>query len=135
MSVALIKFSHLILALGIVGMLFCCMLATFKQPLFAYNHKTITHIERGLIIMMTIGMITGAFLVYPKGFTFHTPWIRAAFELLTMSIVLLGIQNLWRRKKTPTTVSQRIFRLNYVVIIILMVLLTHDAITKHTWLH
>lgn len=135
MTVALIKFSHLVLALGIFGMLVCCMLATFKQHLVTYNNQTLINIELGIVIMMGIGMVTGALLTYPRGFTFHTPWIRAAFELLTVSIVMLGLQILWRRKATISPVRQGLFRFNYVLILVMMILVIHDAITKHTWLH
>ena len=127
MIVNFLKFFHLILALGILGLAITCfcMLTVVKE----YNHRLFIRFNTLIISLSLLAMLTGTFLVYPKHFNFHTPWIVAAYTLLGVFIAGVGFL-IWVARKR---FARWIWQLVYLVLIIMLVLIVHDAVTKTTF--
>ena len=108
MIIHFLKFFHLLFALGLLsGVIYCC---------------AVNKINKILLVLCFFAALTGTFLVYPKHFTFHTPWIQAAY-LLTL-IVGIGIFFLMTTKNK--------WRFFYFLLIMLLIFITHDAVMKTT---
>jgi len=71
-------------------------------------------------------MITGALLVHPQHFSFHTPWIQAAFLLSSLFMAGIILLMLFLPKKRGGLTAAYLFLLS------LIVLITHDAVNKMT---
>ncbi len=108
MLVSFIKFIHILSILGLIGLMF-----------YSKAHRI-------LLILCGIALITGTLLVYPKHFTFHTPWIKAAYTLLFVFIF-----SLWALRKSK--INNSFVNIGaYSFLIALLVLTIHDAVTKST---
>jgi len=133
MLISLIKFIHILLVLGLIGGIgYCFMTTSSRQSSLTFTQFSFLH--RLLLWLSLLLGITGTLLVYPRHFTFHTPWIKAAYVLLFA--VTLGILFLKRRishlPPTPTLALAR--QGSYFFIILLLFLIVHDAVTKTTFL-
>jgi cytochrome bd-type quinol oxidase subunit 2 len=123
----LIKFIHLLCTLSLLGgTLFCFATAgkykSIASPLF---HKIILY-------TCIAALLTGTLLVYPKHFTFHTPWIQAAYLLVFLYATIIILLNKFR---DSSIYQYRIPILGtYFSLIILLILVIHDAVTKITFL-
>jgi uncharacterized membrane protein YozB (DUF420 family) len=136
----LIKFIHLLFALGVFSLTVYCfaligsrkfVLTDINQP-DKFNRLNIV-----IVIFSLFTLITGTFLVYPKHFTFHTPWIQAAY-LFTLLLALM-ICLLINLKKKRVALDGKISRLQrllwrcaYLAFIIILIAVVHDAVTKTT---
>ena len=128
MYVDIVKFVHLLFALGILGIVLYRFAAVFaKKPL---DIKYVTRINIFLLILGCLAALTGTLLVYPKHFTFHTSWIQAAYLLMSGFFAAVAALILLRHKK--------FFRLLcgvvYFLLLVVLVLVVHDAVTKMTFL-
>lgn len=125
MAIDLLKFLHLLFALGlIIALIYCVFFLSRKDYLTARLH-------RPMIYLSVLAMLTGTFLVYPKQFTFHTPWIQAAyFFVLLLWVGLAFISYFKRKNNTPVWV----LRLIYASLLLILIIVTHDAVTKTTFL-
>jgi len=118
MFIDLVKFVHIIIALSLLGMVGF----TWSQP----GTLRIVTLQKILLPLVILAMITGSLLVYPKHFDFHTPWIQAAFLLcsvfaifvLCMRYVIKDPQKIW------------LWRLSFGGLIVILVAIIHDAVTK-----
>jgi hypothetical protein len=120
--IALIKFIHILFTLSLLGStLFCLASVGSPRFQFAYFHKTI-------LWLALFTMITGTFLVIPKHFSFHTPWIQAAYIL----VVLFGSGMMLLKRNIFTKIWVQ--RLIYVTLITILIFVIHDAVTKTTFL-
>lgn len=111
----LLKFFHVLFALSLLS------LTTYTS---LSNQLMQKKLNRGLLWLSPCALLTGTLLVYPKHFTFHTPWIMAAYFLLfsfSAGIIVLNYvkNNDWRK-------------FIYFILIILLILVIHDAVTKLT---
>lgn len=125
MLIHVLKFIHLIATLGLLGSAVVCLslVATKKFDL-------ITRLNKVMLALMVFTVITGTFLVIPKHFTFHTPWIQAAYVFCTLFFV--GVLLLIFLKKY---VEQRwLWYSSYVFLILILTGIVHDAVTKTTFL-
>ncbi len=88
-----------------------------------------------LLALLVLVAISGTYLVQLKGFTFHTPWVQAAYLLVIIAMISLGfiINKKYRNKRILT--SSPLFQGVYLLLFLLMVIITHDAVTKNTLLH
>lgn len=113
------------------------MLILFSTVLFnlAYNIK-VNHANTLIapdyigIFAAMIAVFTGGFLVVPKGYQITTPWITAAFILVTLVIGLIGLSILI--KSCGNKQLNKLLTLNYSLIAICLIALVHDAVSKHT---
>jgi hypothetical protein len=94
-----------------------------------------------MLLISFITMATGTLLVLPKHFTFHTPWIQAAYVLTTLyslSIITLIFFRKKRRVKMAgdklTQGQQYLWRLAYLALLFILILVVHDAVTKTRFL-
>lgn len=124
MLIFFLKFFHVILALSLFGLLF-------------YSIKTIgtkkfssQFFHRGTVGLVFLSLITGTLLIYPKHFTFHTPWINAAY--LLVFIFLVGI--FFLKKLQQKIIPRIILQIGYLSLFILLMVVVHDAVTKTTFL-
>src|SRR5437762_1129139 len=86
MIIDILKWLHLLLTLSLLGSTcFCLVLVSRKQ--FDNIHK----LNRLMLWLLLFALLTGTLLVYPKHFTFHTPWIQSAFILVFLFGTLLSL--------------------------------------------
>lgn len=91
-----------------------------------------------LLISLFI-LVTGTFLVLPRHFTFHTPWIQAAYLLTMIYFICISVLILLKKyrlmKEDTGKISkpkQLLWRLAYIFLLVLLTLVVHDAVTKTT---
>lgn len=122
----IIKFAHILFALSLLGLTaYCLSLANTK-------HQTrLIFFNKNLLIISFFALLTGSLLVYPKHFTFHTPWIQAAYLLIIIYGIMVGLFIAFSKKITQTW----IWRCFYITLIVVLILIIHDAVTKHTFLN
>lgn len=123
MLIDLIKFIHLLITLGLLGLTFHCV--TAKGTL------NLKRINVTLLSLSVLAIATGTLLVYPKHFTFHTPWIQAAYVLVVGFCLCIGSMVFFNRK---ICVPKNLLRGIYLILFTLLVLVIHDAVTKTTFL-
>lgn len=129
MLINLVKFIHILSILGILGSaFFCAALLASKKFLATNSNQHIYFLNRAILYLSTLGIITGTLLVYPKHFTFHTPWIQAAY--LFMVIFSLGILFLQKKMQLPRLI--KLF--TYLILIVILIGVIHDAVTKSTFI-
>jgi uncharacterized membrane protein YozB (DUF420 family) len=87
----------------------------------------VKQLPRIILWLSLFALITGTLLVHPKNFTFHTPWIKAAYLLLIA--FSLGILMLKKYIINPY-----LLRFSYFILLIILIFITHDAVTKTTFL-
>lgn len=138
MLVNLIKFIHLLCVLGLVGcVLFCTATIIFRKTAGIEHSisQQLGRFSRAILGFSGVAMLTGTLLVYPKAFTFHTPWIQAAY-ILVLSFILTVV--LLKRQigpgKTMTPNKCVLFQLAYLGLFILLIVIIHDAVTKTTFI-
>lgn len=126
MLIAFLKFFHVFIALSLLGMAVYCLGSIGSQK------TSLTRLNKTLLYLGAIGLITGTLLVHPKHFTFHTHWILAAYLLVSIILISLIYLNYLLKKKTLANYS-RILRFFYIMLIALLVVIIHDAVTKTTF--
>jgi len=124
MSIYFIKFLHLIFVLGLLGGTLYCI-ATPGIMSIKKNRAILTCVT-------LLALITGTLLVYPKHYTFHTPWIQVAYLMVTVFLILLQI-TAWVSQENMRR-YRWIWRGFYLLLLILLVFTVHDAVTKTTFL-
>src|SRR3989344_3989385 len=107
-----IKFIHILCVLGLLGG------TTYSLVAVTFRLNKIFFLLAGLAIL------TGTLLIYPTHFTLHTPWIIAAY-LLTFAYILGVRLSLFLKKPS---------RLIYFILMMILILIVHDAVTKSTLL-
>lgn len=80
---------------------------------------------------------TGSALVYPKGYTWSTPWIEAAYLFLALAVV--GLWAVFRLKRAVLSASSRPWQwLSYhalnAVLLVILVVIAYEAVSKTTFL-
>ncbi|HSW68838.1 MAG TPA: hypothetical protein VLI69_01600 [Gammaproteobacteria bacterium] len=132
MFVDFLKCIHLILTLGLLGSTFVCLiLVSFRKSAFLnLQDDTITLLNQIMLWLLVFAILTGTLLIYPKHFTFHTPWVQAAYLFVFLSGMLLSILIVFRKKRR----WRWIWGMSYGLLIIMLVCVVHDAITKTSFL-
>lgn len=126
MFVNLLKFIHLLLTLSLLGSAsVCLLLISSKQR----NHfqSQITRLNQSMLILAILAMLTGSLLVHPKHFTFHTPWIQAAYLFIFIFSLFIATLILFKKHLLKKT---WIWRIVYIILIIILIAVVHDAVTK-----
>lgn len=133
MLIHFLKFIHLLSTLGLLGSAIFCLALVCSKKFTAVNLNypdLLTRLNKIMLVLAFFAMLTGTFLVYPKHFTFHTPWIQAAY--LFVMLFSLGVLSLLLLKKKR---EQRwLWCLSYLVLIFILIGIIHDAVTKTTFL-
>jgi hypothetical protein len=122
----LIKFMHLLFALSLFATTFICLIYTFS-PKFSASKRLNAH--KLLLVFSLLAMISGTLLVYPKNYTFQTTWIQAAYFLLLLIGFIISLLIFFHKK------PKRIWAVGYLIILLLLSLIIHDAVRKTTLLN
>ncbi len=133
MVISLIKFIHLLFAVGLLGLtFFCVVLISVKrtQQISPARIHTFTTINKVMLGVAFLAALTGTLLVYPKHFTFHTPWIVAAYLLVGVFCLLVSVLLIIKNKQRDHWLWWWI----YTMLPILLIAVVHDAVTKSTFL-
>ena len=117
MAVYFIKFFHLLFAMGLLG-----------TVAFLFYSKNIRPWYKILFCFSFFALLTGTLLVYPAHFTFHTPWIKAAYLLLSMFIAGLVGLFLYPIK------NKKLTKFIFLILFLLLLLITHDAVRKESFI-
>lgn len=121
MIINFIKFIHVLCALSLLGLTGYCVTRIGDS----YDNKKLNHLNKNLLIISVIALLTGTLLVYPKHFTFHTLWIQTAYLLLITYCLIIMI---FKEKITKPWTGRSL----YTLLMIILILITHDAVTKNT---
>ena len=122
-----LKFIHVLFILGLLGTTLYIVYA-IHQPLFPLRRFLLI-----TLFLAIMSLITGTFLVIPRHFTFHTPWIQAAYLLLI--VFFLGIAVLLFTARRPMhRLKIWIYRATGLILITILLFIIHDAVTKTTLL-
>ena len=125
-TVELLKFFHVLVALTLFGFVLANLLTQLMTPKQILSPR----IDQLSLLLCVLLMITASMLVVPEGYTFTTPWINAAFIYLAVVMLQLVLACVLKVKKPP--VSTWVLLLNYGMMIVILMGIIHDAVTKHT---
>ncbi len=135
--IALIKAFHLVLVMILLTIPIVLLFLNLKKPqdYLDLRHKML---RLALWLLGLLGL-SGSLLVHPRHFTFHTPWILAAYFLVFIGAIL--IQYPYRQYKILGTrnlpLSSSFLWLERGTLILSFVLfigIIHDAVTKQTFI-
>jgi hypothetical protein len=131
----IIKFLHMLFTLGLItAVVYCLALLSSRKFAFTHGlqHQKISRLNRMMLWLLLLAMLTGTLLVYPKHFTFHTPWIQAAY----IYAVLASVSLLLLKKSHQRLPSRRrlLWLLAYLILLGLLVIVVRDAVTKTSFL-
>lgn len=131
MLVNIIKFIHLLCVIGLLGGVILCITSMRSK---AFNNSiSLSTVNKTLVWLGILALLTGTLLVHPKNFTFHTPWIQAAYLLLAgfiLGILFIKRYSLRQKSKLGRFTTQ----LLYLILSIVLILIMHDAVTKTTFI-
>lgn len=119
MLIHVIKFIHLLTIMGLIGI---TAFALTQQRSFLLLKKPIS-------ILAIISIVTGSLLIHPNHFSLQTPWIKAAYVLFGLFCTLMTALILLHEKLSKGWRS-----ILYCLLILCLLLLIHDAVTKTTFL-
>ncbi len=139
-----IQFVHVLSAIVLLGL----VIASFMYVSVGIKQENVKAMRLALsasfvldrfIAAILIGLfLTGTWLVSLRHISFHTPWIIVAYHVVGLVSVLWLILFFIKRKNTAADSQQsfRYLKLFYVLnmlVIILLCLAVHDAVTQSTW--
>lgn len=132
MLIYFIKFIHILCVLGLLGTAIYNALLLSPKKIVMNNSAGYPayFLNKSMLILALLSMLTGTLLVYPKHFTFHTHWVQAAYLLLLFfGFGVVGLNWLHKKQKSVWTKS-----LVCLILIALLFFIIHDAVTKNTFL-
>lgn len=132
MLIHFLKFFHVLITVGLLGSALYCLILIFSKkaaPAHCVQHDQVTCMNKIMLLLLVLAMLTGTFLVYPKQFTFHTHWIQAAYFLSLLCIFGISLLILFKKKIKMRSV----WMFSYLVLIVILIGIIHDAVTKSTF--
>ena len=127
MLIDVLKFIHLLLTLSLLGLtFFCLILASFT--IHPERKNRMIRLNRIILWLLGFALLTGTLLVYPKHYTFHTPWIQAAYILVFLSGAIVSMLIYFRKKIRWGW----LWVVSYIFLAIILAGIVHDAVTKTT---
>lgn len=131
------KCIHLLFATSLLGItILNYLLVILHKPGDILVLKKSLGIDYGVTAVIIILLLTGTRLVPEYHWSYHTPWIVAAYSLLLTFSVLWGI-SLWYKQRLKNNNSYAPLPLWFhgcqVLSIIILIVIAKDAVTKHTW--
>jgi hypothetical protein len=116
------------------SIVYCITLVTQKKfVLDTGNHQQKIHImNRYIQWLALLAILTGTLLVYPRHFTFHTPWIQTAYALVILFAGSVGLLA-WLAKKHYVK-SRWVWLVMYLFLGSILVIAVHDAVTKTSFI-
>lgn len=141
MLIALIKFFHILCILTLMCSVTCCFALvgsrkfTFSQP------DTIHRLHKVALLSALLAVFTGTLLVLPRHFYFHTPWIQAAYLFTTITSLIIACFMLLNKKRCAHPPKEKIsrcqqwlWRLAYLILLLILINIVRDAVMKSTFL-
>jgi hypothetical protein len=135
MIISFIKLTHMLFVLLLLGStLYCGYLACSRKYALAtqHYHKKTSRIHDLMIVSVVMALITGSLLVIPKNFTFHTPWIQAAYFF--SALFAMGMLVLNRLKKKFPAAQRGIWLAFYIGLAVTLICLIQGAVTKSAFI-
>lgn len=137
------KFLHLICGTTFFGI----MIAAFfyiarsirtNDPLLINYSLSASYFGDGIIfLILIIQLITANHLVAAGHFTLKVPWIFIAYHAFGVIVLLwMGIlltKFLYLSKTDISRIALRVFYLLNVMLILIFIIIIHDAVTQSTW--
>jgi len=128
------KCIHLLFGTALLGIFMFNYLILLRQnnSILLKISLKIDYCLLGTIVVM---FITGTLLVPEYQWTYHTPWIEAAYGLLSVITLLIFNNIIFKRKKIKNPVQSLnfLFHLSQLIGMVILILISKDAVTKHTW--
>lgn len=125
--IQIIKCIHVLTAAGLLGtLIFCIIPEKNTEP---HNIDLNFTTKYRLVSATMFAAVTGMLLVYPRHFTLHTAWIQAAIGGSCMTVILLLL--FFPKRSSDTPLRRQLLCL---MLIGLLTVIVHDAVTKHTFL-
>jgi uncharacterized membrane protein YozB (DUF420 family) len=135
MLINFIKCLHVILALSLLGtLIYSLFVVSSKKFALAssWQHHNIRRLNRIMMWVSLFALVSGILLVYPSKFNFHTPWIQVAFAGTVLFAGVIGVMNYLKKK---FIFSQRwVWLVTYAALILILMLVIRDAVTRSTLL-
>lgn len=125
MLIHFIKFFHVLIALGLMSLILCCLILIGPS-----NQKIIKQFNKTLLLLSPFALITGTLLVHPKHFTFHTPWILAAYLFLFVFCAIIAYILTFQKSFS----GKWRWRAVYLILMGILIVIVHDAVSKSSFL-
>jgi peptidoglycan/LPS O-acetylase OafA/YrhL len=126
MLIHLVKFIHLLCVLGLLGSTLFCLVLVSSRPFTTNSKNSLVQFNRVLLWLAALALLTGTLLVHPKHYTFHTPWIQAAYVLLFIFGALVSLLQALKKKKG----MRFVWWSTYFLLTLLLLVIIHDAVAK-----
>jgi hypothetical protein len=135
------KVIHVTLAVTFFGFVLLGYLITVRKQshpqLTLSTNQLLPFIDSIIFSFLLLSVFWGTVLVYPKHFTFHTPWVVAAYLLSATFFAVYGLIIVLRKKichQAHSKFTKLLLHLLYALIFIMLIFIIHDAVTKQTYL-
>jgi hypothetical protein len=141
-AVCLEKWLHLVLVVLLLGSVLASYALTSAalrgaKPQASLVWRMSQWSDRLSFLWMALLALSGTLLIYPKGFTYHTPWIDAAYVFLLLAACLVvALLNLkWAEPDAEFGCAQRVgMHLCYGTLSLVLMVIAYEAVSKHTFL-
>lgn len=144
MIIPIVKFFHLICGTSFFGITIAAFYYIARsirkgdQHLIEYSLKA-SYFGDGIILFITvIQLYTAEKLVSSGHFTLAIPWIFIAYLALSVTILLwllnLSIKYYYLSKNVIAPFALKSFYLINITMILIFIIIIHDAVTQSTWL-
>ena len=137
----MIKCFHLLFVLAfsallILSSVLMILVARKDSGLVAIHRRILNALDHFIPTFMLLAIVTGSLLVHQKGYSFGTPWIKAASIYTGWLLVAWCGFALWRRRALRSEGISRLFLccfpIIYFVFFLVVGFVAHDAVTKMT---
>lgn len=138
------KWLHLCLVMVLIGGLIgnAALLIVIGRCDEVIERQALMRLSRLLdwaqLVSIVLLAVTGTVLVYPRGYTFATPWIDAAYVFLALAAFGVGLSIYLKRRICMLGLVQKslVFAYGLVVLLVLvtLIIIAYEAVIKQTFL-
>jgi hypothetical protein len=139
--ISFIKFFHILCILGLLGSVIYCLALVGSRKFPLSQPDTINRLHQVILLLALLALFTGTLLVLPKHFSFHTPWIKAAYVFTVIISLIVTCFMLFSKKWRVANIGEKIsrrqqwlWRLAYFLLLIILLGVVRDAVMKSTFL-
>lgn len=125
MLINALKCIHLLLTLSLLGSIFYCLILVSLK-----KYTELIRFNRIMLWLLVLTILTGTLLVYPKHFTFQTPWIKAAYIFVFLFGTIVSMLLVFKKR----AYSRAVWGISYFLLMMILIGIVHDAVTKTTFL-
>ncbi|MDF1796833.1 MAG: DUF2269 family protein [Coxiellaceae bacterium] len=138
------KWLHLCLVLLLLGGLFASYgftLAAMRSSRTGLRQQVVSLScwgSRAVWVAMAVLAITGTLLVHPRGYTFQTPWINAAYLFLALAAFCLYVIHFLKQQllnqRSASIYTLVFYHVLNMVLFITLIVIAYEAVSKQTFL-